>query len=210
MREKVRKYKCRNQERVISSVLVTDKEEKVCAYLIPVTELIFEYPSVIEKLIEWRRDNPSVSNNYFEVTREGTENWLKKVILEDDKKIFFIIVDKAGVPIGQMGISNLNEEECSGFVYAVIKGDKTAPKGIMEYCLYAMLQWGQDELQLRRFYLDVQETNERAIALYKRIGFEVIKRIPLEKKVSEKETNWVVSKMQIAERYDVRMKYDKG
>lgn len=210
MREKVRKYKCRNQERVISSVLVTDKEEKVCAYLIPVTELIFEYPSVIEKLIEWRRDNPSVSNNYFEVTREGTENWLKKVILEDDKKIFFIIVDKAGVPIGQMGISNLNEEEYSGFVYAVIKGDKTAPKGIMEYCLYAMLQWGQDELQLRRFYLDVQETNERAIALYKRIGFEVIKRIPLEKKVSERETNWVVSKMQIAERYDVRMKYDKG
>lgn len=210
MREKVRKYKCRNQERVISSVLVTDKEEKVCAYLIPVTELIFEYPSVIEKLIEWRRDNPSVSNNYFEVTREGTENWLKKVILEDDKKIFFIIVDKEGVPIGQMGISNLNEEEYSGFVYAVIKGDKTAPKGIMEYCLYAMLQWGQDELQLRRFYLDVQETNERAIALYKRIGFEVIKRIPLEKKVSEKETNWVVSKMQIAERYDVRMKYDKG
>lgn len=210
MREKVRIYKCRNQERVISSVLVTDKEEKVCAYLIPVTELIFEYPSVIEKLIEWRRDNPSVSNNYFEVTREGTENWLKKVILEDDKKIFFIIVDKVGVPIGQMGISNLNEEEYSGFVYAVIKGDKTAPKGIMEYCLYAMLQWGQDELQLRRFYLDVQETNERAIALYKRVGFDVIKRIPLEKKVSEKETNWVVSKMQIAERYDVRMKYDKG
>lgn len=210
MRDKIRLYKCRNGERVISSVLVKDEYEKVCAYLIPVTEQIFEYASVIEKMVEWRRDNPTVSNNYFEVTRKGTENWLKKVILEDDKKIFFIIVDKLGVPIGQMGISNLNEEDGSGFIYAVIKGDKTAPKGIMECCLRAMLQWGQDELRLRRFYLDVQETNERAIALYNRVGFEIVKRIPLEKKVSEKEINWVVSKMQTAEKYDVRMKYDKG
>ena len=79
MRDKVRQYKCRNQEKVISSVLVTDKEKKVCAYLVPVTEKIFEYSSVIEKLVEWRRDNPTVSNNYFEVTRVGTENWLKRL-----------------------------------------------------------------------------------------------------------------------------------
>ena len=183
----IKKYKCKNGEAVIRNIAVKDEAEKVCAYLIPVTKLIFEYPDIIEKLVEWRRDNPTVSNNYFEVTRVGTENWIEKVILEDDKKIFFIIVDKAGTPIGEMGISNLNVEESSGFIYSVIKGDKTAPKGIMEKCLKTMLFWGQKELKLSRFYLDVQETNERAIALYKRIGFEVIKKIPLEKKVSEKD-----------------------
>lgn len=204
--EKVRTYKCISQNNILSSILIKDNAESICAYLIPVTELIFEYPSYIEKMVQWRQDNPTVSNNYFQVTKEGTEKWIRKVILEDNKKVFFIIFDKTLKPVGQMGISNLKEEEQSGFIYAVIKGDKNAQKGIMEYCLRGMMAWAKQELHICNFYLDVQETNDRAIALYKRIGFEQIKRIPLEKKVSEKEINWVISENPVAERYDVRMK----
>lgn len=207
MKEKVRAYKCINQNNTISSILIKDNTERICAYMIPVTEMIYEYPSYIEKMVQWRQDNPTVSNNYFQVTKEGTEKWIRKVILEDDKKVFFIIFDKSLNPVGQMGISNLKEEEQSGFIYAVIKGDKNAQKGIMEHCLRGMMAWAKRELHICNFYLDVQETNDRAIALYQRIGFEQIKRIPLEKKVSEKEINWVVSENPVAERYDVRMSY---
>lgn len=207
MEKKIKDYKCVNGINEIKKILVKNSEMEKCAYLIPVTELIFEYPKYIEIMAEWRKNNPTVSNKYFQVTTESTKNWIKNIILDDNTKILFLIFDSNFVPIGQMGLSNINFEKKSGFIYAVIKGDKNAQKGIMEWSLREMTSWGDKELGICEYYLDVQEMNERAIRLYQRVGFVPVARIPLEKREMGEEIHWVVSDKQIAERYDVRMQY---
>lgn len=209
MEAKIRDYKCMDNQNIIKSIVIRNKDEEICAYLCPVTKMIFEYPLYVEKLVEWRQDNPTVSNNYFLVTMEGTRKWLQKVILEDEHKIFFLLFSYSGVPIGQMGLSNINIDKGSAFIYAVIKGDKSVKGGIMEAALSGMISWSKQEFNIENYYLDVQETNDRAIRLYEKIGFKKISKIPLEKRVSETEVNWVISTRSQAERYDIRMKYEE-
>lgn len=206
--KKIREYKGMDVHETLRLLPVRDEQSNLKAYLCPITcRMMEDYPICVEVLSKWRKDNPTVSNNCFAVTNQRTKEWVFNVVLADEKKILFLILDTHGSMIGQMGLCNIADQDKCADIYAVIKGKKDAEKGIMELALKTLLRWANSELDIQKFFLTTQQDNLRAIGLYQKVGFCVIRNIPLKKMQLENEVKWVETEELVPEKYDVRMEY---
>lgn len=206
--EIIREYKGMEGFETLHIIPIRDGQSILKAYLCPITcKTIEDYPECIELLTKWRKENPTVSNNSFLATSQRTKEWVTNIVLADDKKILFLICDIYGRMIGQIGLCNVNELAKSADIYAVIKGQKDVEKGIMEITLKTLLKWAKDELNIQNFFLTTQQDNFRAIHLYEKVGFCIIKNIPLKKIQLEDEIKWIETDQELSEKYDVQMEY---
>ena len=132
---------------------------------------------LIALLSAWRKKVLHFMPSTRPITIRGTREWLKnKVIGEKDRLLFLVIAD--GKPIGHMGFYRYKPEDNSIVVDNVIRGVSGYP-GIMSAALIAMIQWAKKALSVSSFLVDCSDNNEKAIALYKRIGFNEVRREPL-------------------------------
>lgn len=204
----IREYKGMDGHEILHILPVRDEQLNLKAYLCPITCRIMEdYPICVEVLSKWREENPSVSNNYFEVTNQRTKDWVVNIVLADEKKILFLVLDIYGNMIGQMGLCNVDAQDRCTDIYAVIKGKKDVEKGIMELALKELLRWADAELGIKKFFLTTQKDNFKAIRLYQKVGFSIIRTIPLKMVEFENEIKWVETEEKFSEKYDVRMEY---
>jgi len=131
----------------------------------------------ISLLAAWRKKVLRYIPSTRPITKKGTREWLqKKVIEERDRLLFFVVADNR--PIGHVGLYRYNAKNNSIVVDNVIRGVAGHP-GIMGEALLAMIRWAKKTLHIRTFLVDCSSNNEKAIALYKRIGFCEIRREPL-------------------------------
>lgn len=208
IRDIIREYKCMDGKDIFRCIGVRNDQLRIMAYLYPITcKAADDFPFLIDLLSKWRKENPEVSNNSFEVSNERTAKWLNEIVISDEQKIFFLIVDSRGEPVGHIGLCKINEEMRSADIYAVLKGNKNSEKGIMTFCLRRLLEWARAELGINRFYLGTKSDNFRAIRFYERIGFVVTQTVPLERVQLKDEIKWVRTDKNNAEKYDVRMEY---
>jgi len=89
-----------------------------------------------------------------------------------NKKIFIIEVD--GVSVGQVGFSDINKDDKNAELYIVIGEKDYWGKGIGTKAIEFIHDYAFNKLRLHKINLSVHSNNSRAIALYKKIGYQVV------------------------------------
>ncbi len=132
---------------------------------------------IIELLGKWRKENESFFLSKFEVTFERTLAWYHKQLMDKaDRLLFMIKID--GRYIGHVGLFRFDPERRSCEIDNIVRGEKSYP-GIIGAAILSMMKWGKETLGIEGYTLKVLGDNERAIRLYKSLGYEETGRIPL-------------------------------
>jgi len=188
---------------------IYNKQKRIIAFLRPITKKILENSKEIELLAKWREENAFAFPTQFKVTFEGTKKWIRALIENPTRILFFIESNEIKpVLIGHMGLYSFDFEDDSCEIDNVVRGDKKKLKGVMTFALKTLIKWTKQILKPKKIFLRVFSDNERAIRFYKRCGFKEYALIPLEKKVEDNFISWEENKNLIkAEKYFLKMVY---
>jgi RimJ/RimL family protein N-acetyltransferase len=96
--------------------------------------------------------------------------WFEQYSAKDDDFVF--LVEFEGAPVGQASIYGINRVDRTAEVGRFIAAPEARGRGLMDLACAELLRFCADTLRLTSVYLDVKEDNGRAIALYRRQGFE--------------------------------------
>lgn len=161
--------------------------KSVNAYLRPV-QTKREDASLMAK---WRTETYQSFFTWIQPNEVEILEWLMRYE-NDDNDIIFFVEAPAGEPIGQMSIYNVDTDKRHAEFGRLIRGEKKGPNGLMTHACAALLQWAFSCLQLNEITLEVFADNQKAIALYRRLGFYVSNIVLFSKtKTTEGIVRWV-------------------
>jgi RimJ/RimL family protein N-acetyltransferase len=132
---------------------------------------------LIALLSAWRKKVLHFIPSTRPITVTGTKEWLQKRVIGEKDRLLFLVVVK-DTPIGHVGLYRYNPGNNSMVIDNVIRGVPGYP-GVMGEAIKTMMRWAKHTLHIRSFLVDCSSNNEKAIALYKRIGFNEVRREPL-------------------------------
>src|SRR5262249_59532686 len=78
----------------------------------------------------------------FEGTPERTGRWIRSVVLAGPRRILFLICDRFGRPVGQIGLIE-RPDKAAVEVDNVLRGADNVAPGIMTAALHALLDWSR-------------------------------------------------------------------
>jgi len=163
---------------------------KQTAYrLVPLTLDHCDDMALVEMLAAWREKHAWWFPAQFKVTTEGTARWLKKGVVETpDRLLFMISVD--GRYIGHVGLFRFEFDDRTCEIDNIVRGEPGHP-GLIGDAITSMIRWGSTHLGLKGFTLQTFADNEKSLALYARLGFRQVKKVPLLKIEAEDRVEWV-------------------
>jgi RimJ/RimL family protein N-acetyltransferase len=107
------------------------------------------------------------STGYSKVDLEG---WVEFHRAAKDEALF-VIADTKDRAIGHVGLYKI-DHRVRAAEFGILIGDRsTWGKGLGRACARFAIEYGFDELNLRRIYIEVLATNERSIKLCRSLGF---------------------------------------
>ncbi len=108
----------------------------------------------------------------FTVSYDTELEWIRMVTKNGDE--YRCAIEANGVYVGNIYLTNITQEEA---VYNIFIGNKDYwGKGVAYKASQLILKYAFETLQLKRVFLEVRKEHRAAIALYKKLGFEEIKR----------------------------------
>jgi RimJ/RimL family protein N-acetyltransferase len=123
---------------------------------------MMEYLNDEEISVNFRFTRASLSiDNYKEFIKNS---W------SDKQNIHFAIEDSDGEYAGTISLKNIDNLDKTA-EYAIIIRKKYWGTGIAKEATSKMIEYGFNNLNLRKIYLNVLSTNERANKFYKKFGF---------------------------------------
>lgn len=103
------------------------------------------------------------------------QNWFK-AYFEDEKigkrKIFTILADQE--PIGQVGLTDIDNDDENAGLYIIIGEKEYWSKGVAEEAIDFIQSYAKKDLGLHKINLYVHALNKRAIGLYKKMGYSTV------------------------------------
>lgn len=126
-----------------------------------------------DNILKWRK-HPDIRRNLFsseQVTKEGHLQWLEKLKESTERKEFVIVRRDSNIPIGTVGLSNIDFQNHKAELGIMIGETKEWGKGLAAESCFLLLKFAFQELKLNKVYLRVFEGNTPAIRLYGKIGF---------------------------------------
>ncbi len=106
--------------------------------------------------------------------------YLSEGPLGNQNQILFLLIDQVGNLHGHIGLKLDSEGNVE--IDNVLRISSDFP-GIMRIALNKIMLWGQRYLGFRQYFLKVISTNDRAIKLYRDLGFALRESIPLKVKI---------------------------
>lgn len=143
---------------------------------------------IISNCAKWRKLHAWWYPKQFNVTIEGTKRWLEKGVMEAEDRLLFLITSH-GISIGHIGLYRFDYHAHSCELDNVLRGED-GPVGVMTYATQTLMEWAKKEFRLKKMTLRVFEDNNKAVALYERVGFKRVSRIPLRKIIGNDEVTW--------------------
>lgn len=126
--------------------------------------------------VKWR-NIPQVWRNTLNrpnkaVTLDDELSWIKKVVAQEDSKRFAILAD--GVYVGNTYLTGVDGQTAE---YHIFIGEiEYWGKGVAKEATKKLLTYAKDILMLKSVFLWVKEENTAAVALYDKVGFQVIRK----------------------------------
>lgn len=161
---------------------IVDAKNNIRGYLTPITDKSLDETQVILKLTEWRRDNSQFFQTRFNPTPERTKNWLKNVVLPNDKVIFFLVYYNDEL-VGHYGFKDIMEGVASADNLLIGETKIRGPLSLLT--MKTMLLWGFSKLKLIEIAGTVLRSNQASLLIHKRLHFREIRSVPLVAKTSD-------------------------
>jgi ribosomal-protein-alanine N-acetyltransferase len=109
-------------------------------------------------------------------SRTDLSHWVEAHRTCADEALY-VIADQQDAAVGHVGLYQIDTRARTA-QFGIMIGDKAAwGRGLGRACTRAMVEYGFDEVNLRRIYLDVLESNVRAQRVYQQVGFVVEGRL---------------------------------
>lgn len=125
----------------------------------------------ISKKVDWI-NNPE-NNQYLHydipISVAGTEKWFDSHI--NDTNRFDAVMEADGVPVGTIGLLNIDRNNSKAEYYVAIGDTAYKGKGVAKEASHLILQYGFEELGLNRIYLFTEIDNIAAQKLFEKVGF---------------------------------------
>ncbi|MBX4955317.1 GNAT family N-acetyltransferase [Rhizobium lentis] len=138
---------------------------------------MLDEPGLISDLTAWRNQSMPFFLTQFTATEERTRSWLESISLPAADRILFVICDPDGNRLGNFGVCNIRPGAAE--FDNVIRGRMSDIRNLMFHCGVALLEWMFSGLGVETAELHVFSHNEKAIGLYKRLGFAAAESLPL-------------------------------
>lgn len=130
----------------------------------------------LDKLLEWRNKVELRRNfrEYKELNSSNQKNWFETNVLNSDKTIMFAILDEECNLIGACGICYIDWVNRNADLSIYIGyndeyiDDKYAPDAVK-----LLLNYGFDELNLNRIYVEVYDIDHKKKDLIEKLGFKL-------------------------------------
>jgi len=146
---------------------------------------------IIGLLSRWRKENEYWFQATFPVTIEGTKIWLINKLIEERNRLLFLI-EVNNEFIGHVGLWKFDFTNKTCEIDNIVRGENKFP-GIM-YCAIELLQnWARSTFDIKDFYLQTYLENQKAVNLYKKLGYEIIKTEPVIKIDEGLRTEWIAA-----------------
>lgn len=131
-------------------------------------------------MLEWMRDKEYLAYFREETLSRGdseVEAFIDNAAKLDGNARHFAIASDKDEYIGTVSLKNIDEQKrCAEYAIVLRKGFFGA--GASEFATAAVIDYAFDVLGLNYVYLNVRETNARAIAFYNRFGFTRVNTPP--------------------------------
>ena len=142
-------------------------------------------------MTKWRNTHREAFFTWREWTEISMREWLATSYGPDGEDILFMVVTPEGRPFGHMALSNFVDEGRACEFGRVLRGSNAGPENGMTWAASALLHWAHSALGVERFFLEVLQNNDRAIAMYERLGFRVTSSVLLTRESRGAVTRWV-------------------
>ena len=185
--EKIKTFK----EKPFYSTLLNINYNEEESRLVLITRDCINNDKMIDLLSKWRHENEFWFQATFPVTHDGTKNWLANKLIEEPDRLLFIIEVNTEL-IGHVGLWRFDFAQFSCEIDNIVRGEKKYP-GIMFCAIESLHKWARSILNIHDFYLQTYLENFKAVNLYKRLGYEIIKIDPVIKISNGPRTEWILS-----------------
>lgn len=109
----------------------------------------------------------------YPLSHADEERWLERVSTNDfSRGVSLAIETKEGEHIGNIGLEDLRPEDRKAALGILIGEKAYWSKGYGEDAIVTLLRFAFHEMNLHRVWLHTSEFNERAIACYRKCGFQ--------------------------------------
>lgn len=200
MKEILRTYKQAANQQIASFCIPIIVNGTVYGRLRPITVESIQNEDEIKMLAEWRHAAGIWFTTQFPITENGTREWIKHQVVEADDRILFIVEDQDQTPIGQIGLIHYDEVTKQCEFDNLLRGRKGKLGNIVIFSLIALGEWSLKVLGLQRAYINVLADNYRAIHIYKQLGAQEVKKLPLIKVVEGERICWTPATGQLGEK----------
>ena len=129
----------------------------------------------IELFIKWFND-PDVRQfvtTSFPVFLQDEKEWLEKIRKEKDHSVVLVIETKEGIPIGTIGLHQINWIDRTATTGAVIGNKKYWSRGYGSEAKLLLLEYAFNTLNLRKICSSVFGFNKRSQAYNLKCGYHV-------------------------------------
>jgi len=156
-------------------------------------KLVDTSDETIELLYNLRKMYRDMFATDFEMTPEKTRNWIKKLILESqDRILFLILVDNK--KIGCIGHGGYNEKENSSQLDNMMKDPSCNISGIMTIVEKVYLKWMFEFFELSKITGYLFSDNEKMMRVHLECGWKLIDKVPIKKKIENECSVWEICK----------------
>ena len=127
----------------------------------------------LNSIVKWRND-PAILRwlfSYSPLSKVKQRKWYEKYLDDVTQQIFIIEVKEEKIPIGTVGLTNIDYKNQRGELTIIIGEKNYRGRGLGDECLNLLVKFAFDEMNLRKIKTLVFSDNEKAIKLYEKCGF---------------------------------------
>lgn len=170
------------------SLEIIDNDKKFIGCLKPITRSTTNDEFIIIQLTKWRNAAMQFFLTQFIATSKRTKNWLANTVLQDNKRLLFIIYDDSGNAIGNYGFTKLNQS--SAEIDNLIRGKRLGHPMIIYYAERALINWMFKKFKINEIVGYIFSDNIIPLLIHKETGFSITEKMPLTKKIIDNVIYW--------------------
>lgn len=130
-----------------------------------------------EQILKWRNSEFVRERFLFRepLTRKMHETWIETKVIPGFVVQFIIGINEGGKEIGSVYFRDIDREKKTAEFGIFIGEEQNGRKGYGSEALMLALRYAANQLQMKKIFLRVLADNEKAIRIYEKNGFYVIK-----------------------------------
>lgn len=124
----------------------------------------------IENKIRWINDPKNNAHLHYDIPleKEKTLQWFKN---KNNETRYDFIIEFDGVPVGLIGLLNIDKVNSKAEYYICLGENEYKGKGIAKEATRILIDFGFNQIDINKIYLNVDADNEVACHLYEKSGF---------------------------------------